>query len=187
MRIISGKWRGQVIKEVDRDKTRPTTDKNKEMLFNILGQYFSGGSVLDLYAGSGALGLEALSRGMTHCYFVDSSFQAINTIRENLMKLKCHEGENIILVKRDVRSFLSQIIHKRFDLILADPPYESDDYEYILSTIAERKLLAPRGILVIETRNDTILEPSYHYLSLTRERVAGIAKFTFYTNQEDAS
>lgn len=187
MRIISGKWRGQVIKEVDRDKTRPTTDKNKEMLFNILGQYFSGGSVLDLYAGSGALGLEALSRGMNRCYFVDSAFQAINTIRENLMKLKCHEGEDIVLVKRDVLSFLTQISQKRFDLILADPPYDSDDHGTLLSTIAERKLLAPRGILVIETRNDTPLEESYHYLTRTRERSAGIAKFTFYSNQEDSA
>jgi 16S rRNA (guanine(966)-N(2))-methyltransferase RsmD len=186
MRIIAGKWRGSQLKEVDRDKTRPTTDKNKEMLFNILGQYFPSGSVLDLYAGSGALGLEALSRGMTQCYFVDSSFQAINTIRENLIKLKLRENEDIILVKRDVLNFLNQISGKRFNLILADPPYHVEDYDPILSTIAERRLLAKKGTLVIETKNDTQLEEHYLFLQRTRERVAGIAKFTFYTNQEES-
>ena len=88
MRVIAGKYRSRQLKSVDSKRTRPTTDKNKENLFNIIGPYFDGGICLDLFAGSGGLGIEAISRGMNELYSVDHQYKAFLVIKENVSMLK---------------------------------------------------------------------------------------------------
>ncbi len=96
MRIVSGKFGGIRLEGVKGDKTRPTTDKVKESLFSMLGAYFDGGSFLDLYAGSGAVGLEAISRGMDSAVLVDRQYQAVKTIKDNLAKIHAEDQVRVI-------------------------------------------------------------------------------------------
>lgn len=183
LRVVSGKWRGAKLQEVDRDQTRPTTDRNKETLFNILGQYFPGGMALDLFSGSGALGIEALSRGVEKCIFVDNSPLAIQTARKNLARFALGDAAQVL--HQDVFAFIDQYSGPGFCLILIDPPYRLDDHNRLLELIARKKLLEDEGDLVIETGKDTFLEDHFPNLVKTREYVSGITKFTFYTTKEE--
>jgi len=128
LRVIGGTFGSRKIKEVKSDKTRPTTDRNKEAVFNILGQYFSGGAALDLFAGSGALGIEAISRGMDTVDFVDDYKVACLTIQT----LGILDQGNIHKMK--ALQFLKET-KKQYDLILADPPYAKGNYQELLETI----------------------------------------------------
>ena len=100
MRVIAGKYRSRQLKSVKSDLTRPTTDKNKENLFNMIGPYFDGGVVLDLFGGSGGLGIEAMSRGMDELYSVDKQYKAFAVIKENVNMLKI---DNAHVLKMDYR------------------------------------------------------------------------------------
>ncbi len=179
MRVISGTYRGRKIIEVDPGITRPTTDKNKEMIFNILGQYFNGGVALDLFAGSGALGIEALSRGIEFCHFVDINHFAVRIIHENLKTLKI-ESRSATVTQCEASQFLYRYSGRKFDLIFLDPPYALDVIPEILKRVDEGKLLAPEGVIVCETDRDRILPTEVGGLTNQREKIEGITKFTFY-------
>ncbi|MDD3129891.1 MAG: RsmD family RNA methyltransferase, partial [Candidatus Izemoplasmatales bacterium] len=105
LRVISGKFKSRKLKEVKTVSTRPTTDKNKEMLFNVIGQYFDGDFVVDLFSGSGALGIEALSRGAGYVEFVDNNFSAIKVIKENLGSFNLLSKDETKVYKSDVLSY----------------------------------------------------------------------------------
>jgi 16S rRNA (guanine966-N2)-methyltransferase len=124
MRVISGDFRGRRLKAVPGTNTRPTTDKVKESMFNIIGPYFEGGNALDLFAGTGGLGIEALSRGIEHCVFVDKDFKATSTVRENIEALGLKPRAQIY--KNDARRALEQLAGRgsTFDLVFLDPPYK---------------------------------------------------------------
>ncbi len=171
------------LDEVDRSNTRPTTDRNKETLFNILGQYFSGGEALDLFAGSGALGIEALSRGMDRCTFVDSGSGAAKTIRNNTDKLKVKA--QAVIIRQDVLAYLGQVKGQIFELILIDPPYKFSEYDPLMDLIDRFELLDKLGTLVIETEKTTNLQQSYGKLTRIKEKISGITKFSFYQNKEE--
>lgn len=181
MRVIAGVYRSRRIKEVKSNKTRPTTDKNKESLFNSLGQYFDGDVVLDLFAGSGALGIESYSRGAKSVYYVDSFFQAINTIKDNLKSLGIIESNHVI--KQDVFTYLMNT-SDTYDLIIADPPYALNKYQELLETIVSRQLLNKNGIIVFEADKSTDLPEEYHNIYKYKEKILGITKFAFYKEEE---
>lgn len=183
LRVISGKYKGLKLNEVDRDDTRPTTDKNKESLFNILGQYFSGGEALDLFAGSGALGIEALSRGMDRCTFVDNGTNPCKTIRCNTDRLNLHDRVSII--RQDVFTYLEQVRNHAFQLILIDPPYKFTKHTELLAKIELVALLDKDGTLVIETEKTTDLHQTYGKMERIKEKISGITKFSFYAIKED--
>ena len=183
MRVITGTYRGRIIKEVPGELTRPTTDKNKEKIFNILGQYFDGGRALDLFAGSGALGIEALSRGMDFCVFVDFQGKAIQTIRENLKSLKIDKNHASV-VNSEAMQFMRTYQGEPFDLIILDPPYAKTYNNDILEMIASRKLLSKEGVVLCENDKATILPDAYGSLKKQRESIEGITKFTFYLWEE---
>ncbi len=187
LRIISGTRKGARIAEVDRKNTRPTTDKNKEMLFNILGQYFTGGVCVDLFAGSGSLGFEALSRGFSQCYFVDDSREAIRTITENRDKLKFREGEDCIIIHADWRAFIKQAHHTLYSLILADPPYAFTEHECLLRKIVEANILTDGALVVLETGSNTVVTAVLRNLRLLRTRTAGSTKYHLYEFVPDRS
>ena len=122
MRVIAGEFKSRQLKTVPSSLTRPTTDKNKENLFNMIGPYFEGGVCLDLFAGSGGLGIEALSRGMDTLYSVDKQLKAFLTIKENCRLLKIEDRTH--LYKMDAMKALEKFSqeHISFDLVLLDPP-----------------------------------------------------------------
>lgn len=150
MRVIAGSLRGRSLYRVPSSKTRPTSDKVKEAVFHKLGPYFDGGEGLDLFAGSGALGIEALSRGMEHVTFIERHPEAIATIRKNIKHLQL---ENRASIYRNDASRALDILHKRkkkFHLILLDPPYNSKVYASFVARIRSLNLLHPGGYLYLE-------------------------------------
>ena len=148
MRVISGSARGRRLKELQGMDTRPTTDKVKESLFNIIQFDIFGRKVLDVFAGTGQLGIEALSRGATHCTFLDMRRDAVNLIRENLKT--CQLSEQARVIQGDSLGFLSSTKEK-FDVIFLDPPYHTDLIDKSLELVTKIDILSEHGIIVCET------------------------------------
>lgn len=157
MRVIAGKYKSRQLKTVPSKLTRPTTDKNKENLYNMIGPYFDGGICLDLFAGSGGLGIEALSRGMDELYAVDKQYKAFQVIRENINSLKI---ENAHIIKADYRKALGSFKEEgvKFDLVLLDPPYGMKINKDIINTLKDNGNLNKNCILVIEDLTEEKLE-----------------------------
>lgn len=151
MRVIAGSHKGRKLKSVPGKQTRPTSDKVKEAVFHTIGPFFTGGKCLDLFAGSGSLGIEALSRGMEQAIFIDQYPKAVQTIKRNLQLLNIMKPD--IKVKRMSADRALQFLAKRkckFDLILIDPPYLKVDYESLLHTILQLNLLKENSIIYCE-------------------------------------
>jgi 16S rRNA (guanine966-N2)-methyltransferase len=158
MRVIAGEHKGRPLKAVPNKLTRPTTDKVKEALFQMIGPYFDGGLGLDLFAGSGNLGIEAISRGLDKVIFVDKQPKAIQTIVENLQTIKI-EGKAEVFRTDAFRAV--KAAGKRgleFDLIFLDPPYRKISYEQLLETITEHNIISKNGMIVCEHEANTSLE-----------------------------
>jgi len=147
MRVISGKARGVNLKTPEGMLTRPTTDRVKEALFSIIQFDIPGAKVLDLFGGSGQLGIEALSRGANEATFVDSQKTACALIRENLKRTHFEECAKVICA--DYADFLKKSV-KRYDIILLDPPYAEKFLENALKLITEIDILQSGGIIVTE-------------------------------------
>lgn len=158
MRIISGVARGSRLVTLEGTETRPTLDRVKEPLFSIIQAYIKDARVLDLFAGSGALGLEALSRGAKNAVFTDVSEKAINVINQNVQKTKL-EDKSIVLNQSYVET-LKQMAseNKEFDIIFLDPPYTSGLLENAIREILEFKLLSKEGIIIVETDMESELQ-----------------------------
>ena len=160
MRVITGKYRGKVLLSPDKkSRTRPTTDRIKETMFNIL---FSKGvcdgiCVLDLFAGTGALGIEALSRGAESCIFIDIETDSCKLIRQNLAAVGA-KGE---VYHAAYKTALAKLSGKTFDLILIDPPYHQEKEQEILELIAQYELLAAKGVIVVEHSRDNKITSAY--------------------------
>lgn len=148
MRVISGSVRGRRLKELSGMDTRPTTDKVKESLFNIIQFEIEGRRVLDLFGGTGQLGIETLSRGAAHCTFVDTRRDAVALIRENLRQ--CGLSENSRVVQGDALSFLASC-REKYDLIFLDPPYQTQLLEESMKAVARFDILSEHGIMVCES------------------------------------
>ncbi|WP_306981119.1 16S rRNA (guanine(966)-N(2))-methyltransferase RsmD [Alkalicoccobacillus murimartini] len=157
MRVISGKQKGLGLKAVSGKGTRPTTDKVKESIFNIIGPYFNGGIGLDLYAGSGALGIESLSRGLESVIFVDQDKKAIQTIHSNLQS--CALKEQAEVYRTEAERALKAIIKRElsFECIFLDPPYAKQKLLHHLETIEQNHLLEQNGVIVIEHASSVTL------------------------------
>jgi len=149
MRVVAGKFRGARLFALKGNSTRPTTDLVKESLFNVIQGYFPCENVLDLFAGSGALGFEALSRGAEHCVFVENNRAAIDVIRKNAAHLKLATS-NFEIKQQDFAVYIKSLKEK-FDVIFLDPPYNKDYLSKAVFAIQENKILADGGILVVES------------------------------------
>ena len=147
MRVISGSARGMQLRTPDGMKTRPTTNRVKEAMFSIVQFDIPGAKVLDLFGGTGQLGIEALSRGATSCCFVDESDHACKLIKENLNKTKLSDRARVI--RGDYASFLKST-NEKFNIILLDPPYAEVFLENSLKMITEIDILQSGGIIVTE-------------------------------------
>lgn len=147
MRVITGKARGRRLATPENNDIRPTTDNVKESIFNIIQFDIEGRRVLDLFAGTGQLGIECLSRGAASAVFVDRRADAVKLIRENLKVTELTDHARV--VSGDSLEYLKQL-REQFDLIFLDPPYEAGLLEPAILRIAEIDILAPHGIIVAE-------------------------------------
>lgn len=147
MRVISGTARGRRLKELEGMETRPTTDRVKEGMFNVLQFDLEGRRVLDLFAGTGQLGIECLSRGAREVVFVDRRTDAVKLIRENLKVTDLADRAKV--VSGDSMAYL-KALKEKFDIILLDPPYAAGLLEGVISHITRFDILSPHGIIVAE-------------------------------------
>lgn len=177
MRVISGSARGANLKTIEGNDTRPTTDKVKGAIFNILANEIYGTKVLDLYAGSGALGIEALSRGADLAVFAEKSAPAADIIRKNLEHTKLIDKAKIL--KNDVFSVIKTLPEK-FDLIFLDPPYAAELAEATIKAIDEAKILADGGIIIAETGDGQLVPEMVGELQLCDKRKYGRVNINFY-------
>ena len=194
MRIITGKFRGRKLKSPPSPQTRPTSDRLRETLFNILAPRIEGAHFLDLCAGTGAVGIEALSRGAPHVTFVDQSRQMCELIEENLEPLKIKTGEIEIVTAGAVEllrrrtaqttpsltvGLLPQL--RPFDIIFFDPPYAAD-YEAVLDCVGEHaaELLAKGGVIIVEHDKKKELREDAGQLKRYRVVKQGDSSLSFY-------
>ena len=147
MRVITGSARGRRLKELEGMATRPTTDRVKEGLFSILQFDIEGRRVLDLFAGTGQLGIECLSRGADSCVFVESRSDAVGLVRENLKT--CQLSDRAQVVSGEAMNYLKSV-REPFDLIFLDPPYDEGLLEKAIAHIARFDICAPHGIIAAE-------------------------------------
>lgn len=150
MRIIAGDRKGISLYSVPGDSTRPTSDKVKEAIFNMIGPYFQGGIGLDLYAGSGALGIECLSRGLSKVIFVDRNVRAIQTIKRNLLRSQYSERSEVY--RNDAVSALKALKKRnlQFSYIFLDPPYKQRAVKKVIEMILAFSLLHKNGKIIVE-------------------------------------
>lgn len=150
MRVISGEAKGRPLKAVPGTGTRPTTDKVKEAIFSMIGPYFDGGTVLDLFAGTGGLGIEALSRGMEQAVFVDADRRAIETIRQNVRAARMEQRAEIY--RNDALQALRALgkRSRHFDLIFLDPPYRMKNVPELLQCMEEHGIARSAATVVVE-------------------------------------
>lgn len=175
MRIISGTARGQKLKHIKGNRIRPTTDRVKETVFNILVGDVVGAAVLDLFAGSGNLGLEAMSRGAAAVDFVERSYRSIKIIKENL-SITGFDGN---VIKKDAMRFVRDC-ETQYDLIFADPPYDRGFVGKLMETIEEQsEILSEAGIMAVEhSKREPILLESEKF-GIWREKNFGETVVTF--------
>ncbi len=154
MRVVAGKYRAKKLKEFDIDTTRPTLDRVKEAIFSSIQFDLPNAVVLDLFAGTGALGIEAISRGAKMTYFVDSNQDAIKIIKENLKNIT----ESYKVERTEYLQFLKNNNDKKFDVILLDPPFKTDYGEKAIQYILDNNMLADGGVIVYEKSKDTKID-----------------------------
>ncbi len=172
--------RGRRIHAPRGERTRPTSGRLKKSLFDVLAGRLPGARVLDLYAGSGSLAFEALSRGASEAVVVERNRKACDSIRRNAGELRL--ADRVEVLAMDVSSALSKLRHRgdRFDLIFADPPYRSSEPEDLLVQLGDGSLLAEGGLLVMEHHHKRELRERYGSLSRLRVLKAGESCLTFF-------
>jgi len=183
MRIISGIAKGRKLSSFKGSEIRPTSDRARESLFNIIGQRSVHSSFLDLFAGSGAVGIEALSRHADHVVFVENQAPSISLIKNNLKKCGFSEGinQNIKIIKKDVFDYFKKA-RKQFDIIFIDPPYSAGLAEKSLISLSEKSLLKPEGIVVLEHYFKNTIEEEISGLKCFRRNKIGDSVFSFFTS-----
>jgi|HubBroStandDraft_2_1064218.scaffolds.fasta_scaffold149141_2 16S rRNA (guanine966-N2)-methyltransferase len=187
MRIIAGTYRSRPMQAPAGLATRPTSDRLRETLFNVLTPRIQGAAFLDLYAGSGAVGIEALSRGAEHVVFVERAPTALKVLRANLVRLGLTDGFS--LQTGSVGTYLRrmQTELKQFDLVFLDPPYDAaEEYAATLGLLggAAENLLSTGTVVIAEHRRKERLEENYGSLARTRLLEQGDAALSFYSSLE---
>ncbi|MBD5069342.1 MAG: 16S rRNA (guanine(966)-N(2))-methyltransferase RsmD [Lactobacillus sp.] len=180
MRIVAGEYGGRRLKAVPGMKTRPTTDKVKEAMFNIIGPYLDGGEALDLFAGSGGLSIEAVSRGAEHATLIDRQYQAIKTIHENIAVTK--NEEKFTVLKGDATKVINKLAQagKKFSYVFLDPPYKKQQIVAMLQKLVELDLLADGALIICETDHIADLPTDLAGFEFIKRATYGITELTFY-------
>ena len=178
MRVITGSARGAKSKTLEGLATRPTSDRVKEAIFNIIQFDIQGRRVLDLFGGSGQLAIEALSRGADYAVIVDQSAEAVKVIKDNLKKTKFDQQASVF--QMDYLHYLSTA-REKFDLIFLDPPYAEKSLENALQKISEIDILSEGGIIICERPKDKVMPPEVGGLLCSRDYNYGKTAVNLYT------
>ena len=183
-RVVTGRFRGAILQAPEGDKTRPTTDKVKEALFSIIQAYVPDSEFLDLFAGSGQIGIEALSRGAKRVTLVERSGQAAAVISRNISKIRLEDSDEIRLHKKSVAQALELLgqAGEKFDIIFMDPPYKDVPVRLDEATklISEFDMLASDGMLIVEHDKDCMIPEELNGLKRVRSCSYGITVITFF-------
>jgi len=184
MRVIAGEAKGLRLHTPKGLRVRPTSDRARESLFSILGSRLPGARFLDLYAGTGANGIEALSRGTRACVFVDEDARSVALIKRNLVATGFEDRATVIrgALPEQLKHFKGK--HGAFDIIFADPPYVSQDYETLLAVIDKEKLLAETGLMVVEHASRRDLAAALGDFVRIRRAKYGDTALSFYRASE---
>ncbi|MBM7654094.1 16S rRNA (guanine(966)-N(2))-methyltransferase RsmD [Neobacillus cucumis] len=190
MRVVSGSCKGRPLKAVPGNTTRPTTDKVKEALFNMIGPYFDGGIGLDLFAGSGGLGIEGISRGLEKVIFIDREPKAIHVIQENIKACKMEEKSEVY--RNDAERALKALIKRSmtFDYIFLDPPYKKQQLVNLMEKMDQQELVNPDGVIVCEHSFDVELPSLVGRFKQIKHEKYGVIAVTIYSklgNEEELS
>ena len=177
LRVVAGDFGGRPLKTLEGKTTRPTTDKVKGAIFNMIGPFFDGGRVLDLFSGSGSLAIEAISRGMSSAVLVEKDRRAQAVIQENIKMTKSEK--QFQLLKMDAARALTQLTGQ-FDLVLLDPPYAKEQIVANITQLEEQGLLSEEVMLVCETDKGVDLPEEVSNFGIWKQKTYGISKVTVY-------
>lgn len=179
MRVIAGCARGRQLKTKKGMETRPTADRVKESVFNILTQRIAGAHFLDIFAGNGGMGIEALSRGATKCVFIEKNNQCVTIIKGNLAL--CGLQDRAAVLSRDAPAAVASLQRHRqtFDIIFLDPPYHSPDLAKVMRQLARDNILAADGIVIVEHHIRDTGWRDESVWQIIREKVYGDTAMTF--------
>lgn len=183
MRIISGKYKGRHLVSFKADHIRPTMDRIKETIFNKWMMYVDGAKVLDLFAGTGNLGLEALSRGATHVTFVEKNNKSMNIVKENLALLKVDKSEYQIQLK-DVLAFVRQDSDTVYDLIFIDPPFTEKMAHDVMNAVGKSSIFGDHTRIVIESIKQERIDDTYGDLVCYDRQDYGDKFLSFFAKPE---
>ncbi len=181
MRIISGKFKGRQLVEFQADHIRPTTDRVKETLFNKLMSKVEDARVLDLFSGTGNLGIECISRGAAWVDMVESHKQSLSIMRENLTKLKISEGFKIVGI--DAFRYIEGFSGLPYDIVLADPPFTQSWAHDLALKIGSSSLMGPDSVLVIEASSKERMDNDYPGLKRLDRREFGDKHLNFFASE----
>jgi 16S rRNA (guanine966-N2)-methyltransferase len=184
LRVISGMAKGHKLKTLKGNSTRPTSDRVKESLFNIISPYIMDNDVLDLFAGTGSLGIEALSRGARFAAFVDKSTACASVIKENLEHTKFLDKS--LVITGEVESSLLRLSRegRKFGIIFVDPPYNKEFIGQTLNSILQNNIMKPDGIVVAERDIEDEIPEEMGSLKLVRNQKYGDTILSFYKFEE---
>ena len=174
MRVISGKYKGLNLDGFNIDGTRPTMDRVKESLFGSIQGYLKNSVCLDLFAGSGSLGIEALSNGASKCYFIDNNIEIIKILKNNLSNV-----DNYEIINNSYDKFLNNT-NLKFDIIFLDPPYKKQEIVKLLGEIFELRLLNKGALIICETDQEANLPEELTGYEFIKKSDYGITELTFY-------
>ncbi len=186
MRIISGTNKGMKLYAPEGDKVRPTSDKIKEAIFNIIGQIDKEALVLELFAGSGSIGIEFLARGAKHCTFVDISHKSLNFVKKNLELCNFNSKAKIIIsdYEKAIKNLSDN--NQKFNYIFADPPYALNISTDIFNKIFEYNILKPGGMLIIETdKSEKTIDNTYTNMVEYKEKIYGRTRISIIRHLEE--
>lgn len=179
LRIIGGQWRGRKLHFPNLPGLRPTPDRVRETLFNWLAPHLPGARCMDLFAGSGALGIEALSRGAGYVVFVEHNAQACQQLSENLAKLQVNHAD---VAHTQAQAWLEYTQTIPFDIVLLDPPFAADILQVICSQLEASQLCLPNALIYLETQRHTLLQLPANW-TLQRDKIAGQVRYMLVRRQ----
>ncbi|MDF2556204.1 MAG: rsmD [Bacillales bacterium] len=184
MRVISGVCGGLPLKVLDGQTTRPTTDKVKESMFNIVGPYFEGGQALDLFAGSGGLGIECLSRGIEKAVFVEKDSRAAAIVKQNLSF--CKMDHKSVVMNRDAKQAIREMAGVyQFDYVFLDPPYKmAEKIPELIEEMVKANIVSEDCIFVCESGSETTFPDELSYVERFREGKYGTIRVSYYQLKE---
>lgn len=186
MRIISGRNKGKKLYAPEGKRVRPTGDKIKEAIFNIIGSIDEESTVLELFAGSGSIGIEFLARGAKHCTFVDISRKSLNYVKKNLEL--CNFSDKAKIISSDYEKAIINLSkdNEKFDYIFADPPYELNISNKILNKIVEYGILKSDGLLIIESdKSEKVIDNEVANMIEYKEKIYGRTKISIIKYLEE--